>query len=152
MIIGWIVVLAITELYSIGITVLAYRNKEKLFWVNLIPFVSFFYIDKLVKGFTLLVIPTKKWGATTLILLGISAISTLVVYLGSIHFGSENAGYIKEIMLVPIVICLVIYYLGIICSTLELYRIIEIKMPSFAKVITALTILPIPFALIIGGK
>ena len=152
MIIGWICVLAITELYSIGITVLAYRNKEKLFYLNLIPFVSFFYIDKLVKGFSLLVIPTKKWGMTTLILLAVSIVSTGLIHLGAIHFGAENASYIKEIMLVPIVICLIIYYLGIVCSTLELYRIIEIKMPNFAKVITALTIIPIPFALIIGGK
>lgn len=152
MIIGWICVLAITELYSIGITVLAYRNKEKFFYLNLIPFVSFFYIDKLVKGFSLLVIPTKKWGMTTLILLAVSIVSTGLIHLGAIHFGAENASYIKEIMLVPIVICLIIYYLGIVCSTLELYRIIEIKMPNFAKVITALTILPIPFALIIGGK
>lgn len=152
MVIGWIITLALIEWYSIGITVLAYRKKEKLFLLNLIPFVSFFYIDKLVKGFTILVVPTKKWGLTSIILLVAALISTGLTYLGNAHFGAENAMYIQQIMLVPIVICLLLLYLGIVCSSLELYRMIEIKMPNYARVLSALFILPIPLALIIRGK
>ena len=86
------------------------------------------------------------------ILLVAALISTGLTYLGNAHFGAENAMYIQQIMLVPIVICLLLLYLGIVCSSLELYRMIEIKMPNYARVLSALFILPIPLALIIRGK
>lgn len=151
MLIAWLIVFAIIEIYSIGITFLAYQNKEKCYLIYLIPFMSFFYIDKFVKGFNIAIIPTKKWGKLTIILLAVALICTGVTHLGNGYFEEENAMYLFEIMKVPLFACLIILYLGIVCSTFELYKMIEIKANRFLQVLCALTIVGLPILLIVEG-
>ena len=148
---GWLIVFAVLEFYSIGITVLAYRNHEKHFWVNLIPFVCFFYVDKYVKGFKIIVIPVKKWGVTTLILFFVAAVATLITYWGNSYFLEENALYLSQIMIIPIVFSLIVMYLCLVFSSIELFNMTEIQMNKAWMIILVTLILPIPVIIMKKG-
>ena len=61
MIVGWIVVFCIIELYGVSIAVFAKRRGEKGWAYNLIPFVASTYVNRNTRGFKILSIPRQKF-------------------------------------------------------------------------------------------
>ena len=72
-----IVVLSVIEYYSAGVAVLAKRKEKKYWWLNLIPFVAFFYVQEYTRGFKIVMIPVKKWGQTVLIFAAVALVAVL---------------------------------------------------------------------------
>lgn len=148
----WILVamLVAIEYYGVAITLLAHRNGEKNYALNLIPFVASFYVQKFTHGFKMTVIPVKKWGQTVLIF---AAVIVLSVYCGTAcynHFMLEQADAIRDVSYIPIYACAVFYYLG---SVFSLKRIIDVNQAEIpcAGLLCALY-LPAPFLVLASGS
>ena len=117
-----IVVLSVIEYYSAGVAVLAKRKEKKYWWLNLIPFVAFFYVQEYTRGFKIVMIPVKKWGQTALIFAAVALVAVLLGEASEGRFIEEQVKYIKEITYIPIAACAVFFYLGLFYST---KRIVE---------------------------
>ena len=142
----WVAVLSVIEYYSAGIAALAKRKREKYWWLNLVPFVAFFYVQKYTQGFKIVVIPVKKWGQTVLIFATFALISFLLGEASEGRFIEEQVQYIKEITYIPIAACAICFYLGLVCST---KRIVEINCTEFSLygLVSAL-IIPAPILIL----
>ena len=97
-----IVVLSVIEYYSAGVAVLAKRKEKKYWWLNLIPFVAFFYVQEYTRGFKIVMIPVKKWGQTVLIFAAVALVAVLLGEASEGRFIEEQVKYIKEITYIPI--------------------------------------------------
>ena len=144
----FLIVLAIIEYYSVGIMLLARKKGEKNYLLNLIPFVSFFYVQKYTDGFKMLVVPVKKWGQTVIIFTVVASVFYLLGELAGGHFSPEQAGYVKNIVNIPITACILLFWFGLTFST---KRILEINNAEFPFMTLALlTVVPMPFLVLKG--
>ena len=128
-----IVVLSVIEYYSAGVAVLAKRKEKKYWWLNLIPFVAFFYVQEYTRGFKIV----------------IAAVALVAVLLGEASEGrfiEEQVKYIKEITYIPIAACAVFFYLGLFYSTKRIVEINSAEFPLYG-LLSAL-ILPAPFLML----
>lgn len=148
--IGWIVFLAWLEFYSVGITLLAKRRGSPRYGICMIPFASFFYVDSFTEGFFILTVPVKKWGKTVLIFCGVVILAQLGCVWADSALTAEMAGYFKQIMMLPVGFCLLVYWLGTIKSTSKMLDILKTNFKG-AWILSALLI-PIPALLLRKGS
>ena len=146
MIQAWIILLIWIEIYSIGITILAKRNKTPYYAIYLIPFVSLFYVDKFTGGFKVMTIPVKKWGETILIFLVIVILSQIGCQWAITTLSAEMAGYFVQIMLLPICTCGLLYWFGTIASTLKMLNILGLDFKGAIFLVALM--FPIPILLL----
>lgn len=143
--IGWIIFLVFMELYSIGMCIFLKRQDRKGWLFCLVPFVVFFYVQKLSGIFKILIFPVKKWGKTVLI----AAVVTLLAYLfGVWSMQNQNPDYVQyllEILWLVAGTCIGIVWLGIAASTEALLR----RYHPFSRVLKPICYLlfPLPFLL-----
>ena len=118
---GWIIFFAFLELYSIGVMVLARRSGLKYYGWCLVPFVAFFYVDKILSnGFVAIVIKFKGLGRLSIKLLIICIAAFAYMSWGIKNLDPRNIEPLKQLALVPISFCLVALWMGIVASTLTL--------------------------------
>ena len=141
-----IVVLSVIEYYSAGVAVLAKRKGKKYWWLNLIPFVAFFYVQEYTQGFKIVMIPVKKWGQTVLIFASVALVAVLLGEASEGRFIEEQVKYIKEITYIPIAACAMFFYLGLFYSTKRIVEINSAEFPLYG-LLSAL-ILPAPFLIL----
>ena len=143
---GWVFFLAWIEYYSIGIALLAKKSGTPHYGLYLIPFASHFFVDSFTGGFKILTIPVKKWGKTVLIFALVVIAAQIGCGWAGSTFSAEMAGYFRQIMLLPICFCCLIYWLGTVAATLKMMDILSLDFRG-ATLMAAL-MLPIPFLLL----
>lgn len=142
---GWLIVVVYLELYSAGMAIFARKRGMKRPALCLIPFVSFFFVDKQLGGFTVLSIKVKSLGKLALKLFVISLAACLYAAWGSAHLSEKNIEPLRQIMWVPVSFCILIGWLTVARSAGELlWR----NGGSFKgdRLLCAL-LLPVPFVL-----
>lgn len=144
---GWIVFAVFMEAYSVGMTILAYRTGMKNYGFCLIPFVAFFFLDKILpEGFTIIGIRVKKMGALVLKLFVVCLAVYLYMQWGITHLASRNIEPLQQIALVPIGICVIIFWTTITASTLALLFGFEVSFKGEVFVCALLFTAPVLLA------
>lgn len=117
MIVGWIVVFCIIELYGVSIAVFAKRRGEEKWALNLIPFVAFTYVNRNTRGFKILAIPVKNFLGVVLFIVGVLAFCTAWRWWAIYNLFEKDQMYLQQILMIPTVICGIVYWFGLINST-----------------------------------
>ena len=117
MIVGWIVVFCIIELYGVSIAVFAKRRGEKGWAYNLIPFVAFTYVNRNTRGFKILSIPVKNFLGVVIFIVAVLAFCTAWQWWAVYNLAAKDQDYLRQILMIPTVMCGVVFWLGLIGST-----------------------------------
>ena len=150
MLIGWIIFAAMFVYLSVGLIVLAVREKEEKLWRYAIPFGAFFYADKFTGGFKILSASVKNWGKTVLWITVIAILPTVYAVWGRHNLNTVDSEALVQIMAVPLTLCFGLFYVGSVAWALE---ILHIRHARFSRdVLMCMLILPIPFLLQREGK
>ena len=144
---GWIIFAIYIELFAVGMTFLAKNSQMKKYCLCLIPFVAFFYVDKILpNGFSALSIKIKNLGRLVITLVIVSILAYIYMQWGRNNLPEKEIGPITQLMLVPIVICVIILWVALVSATLTLMFGFGIEFKC-EKLVCALLI-TIPFILI----
>ena len=118
---GWIVFAVFLEMYSVSMAMLARRTGIKYYGLCLIPFVAFFFLDKIFpKGFSVFGIRVKALGPLVIKMFVLCLIVYFYMRWGINNLDSRNIEPLKQIALVPISICIIIFWAMLTVSTREL--------------------------------
>ncbi len=118
---GWIAFAIFIELYAVGMTALAKKSQMKNYALCLIPFVAFFYVDKILPdGFSAMTIKIKNFGKLVIILVIISLGAYVYMQWGVNNLPEKEIKPITQLMLVPITISIIIFWVALVSSTLTL--------------------------------
>lgn len=148
---GWIVFAVFIELYAVGMTVLAKNSQMKNYGLCLIPFVAFFYVDKIMPdGFSALSIKIQSFGKLVVTLLLVSIGAYLYMQWGVHNLPEKEIVPITQLMLVPISICLIIFWLALVYSTLTLMFGFGIEFKCEGLV--CMLLFPIPFIMMFMNR
>ena len=143
----WIIVGVFIELYAVGMTVLAKNSQIKHYGLCLIPFVAFFYVDKILpQGFSVLSIQVKRFGRSVITLVLVSLGAYLYMQWGVNNLPEKEIVPITQLMFVPIGICLIIFWATVVSSTLTLMFGFGVEF-KFEKLV-CLLLIPVPFVLL----
>ncbi len=118
--IGWIIFLAYMELYSAGVMLLAKKCGIGRYGLCLIPFVSFFFVDRITGGFSVCGIRVSKWGRQVIVLAVISLCATAYALWGVSHLTADNSAPLVQVMWVPIAFCILVFWLGTAFSAVRI--------------------------------
>lgn len=137
-----IIALTYLELYSFSLALFLSRQGVKHSWLCLIPFVCFYFLDKQVKGFTVLTIKAKSMLfvgiAMSLVILGASLYATW----GKATLPEDSATPLFQLMLVPI--CLASFVMWASFSSVNT-RLLFLSGHSFRlDWLVSLILLPLP--------
>lgn len=142
--------LCLMEYVSIGIALADKKTDYRFWWLNFIPFVAFFRIDKITDGFMISIIPVKKWGKTVVILAVVILLFILYGVWGKANLSSMEFKYLKQVIYIPIVACFLIFYFGTIGFTVE---VLKIKHRRFKyDALLCATFLATPFLLNVKAR
>lgn len=148
---GWIIFAVFIELYAIGMTVLAKNSQMKNYGLCLIPFVAFFYVDKLLPdGFTALAIKIKGFGKLVIVLLLVSIGAYIYMQWGINNMPEAEIEPIIQLMLVPIGISLIIFWVALVASTLTLMFGFGIEFKC--EKLVCILLITVPFLLMFMNK
>ena len=118
---GWIAFAIFIEMYAVGMTVLAKKSQMEHYWLCLIPLVAFFYVDKILpNGFSAFTIKFQSLGKLVVKLLVVSLAAYIYMQWGINNLPEKEITPITQLMMVPIGICLIIFWVGLVSSTLTL--------------------------------
>lgn len=144
---GWIIFAVFIELYAVGMTVLAKHSQMKNYGLCLIPFVAFFYVDKILpNGFSALSIKIKSLGKLVITLLIVSLASYVYMQWGINNLPEKEIVPITQLMLVPISICFIIFWVALVSSTLTL--MFGFGMEFKCENLVCILLIPIPFIML----
>jgi len=145
MLIGWIAFIIAIEFYGISLLLLIKDQEGKLDLKYLIPLYAFFMVSKKYSTFKILTIPVKKCGQTVIVLTVISLISCLIMMWGANNFSAfpEKIEYIKQIMIIPIAVCIFSLYLIFVKSSINI--LFAVRKEFKFDWILCMLIIPIPF-------
>lgn len=137
-----IIALTYLELYSFALALFLSRQGVKHSWLCLIPFACFYFLDKRVKGFTVMTIKVKSMLfvsiAMSLVILGAS----LYANWGKAALPEDSATPLSQLMLVPI--CLASFVMWVSFSSINT-RLLFLSGHSFRlDWLVSLTLLPLP--------
>ena len=146
--ITWIVFFVYVVLISIGIGLCCKRaGIEEWKWACL-PFVSFFFLNRLTGGFkTLGMIRVNNWGKSTITLMLVCALCQFVITWGNNHLAPEDAEALFQILILFIVLAGIIFYLGCIGFTMKIISVFKASF-RFEGLVCALFI-TMPFILMV---
>lgn len=108
-----IIFLAALEYIALGIAVYDLRSGNKLWFLDLIPFVAYFRADKISGGFVVLTVRVRKLGTTFLIFAVVITLATLYTRWGQNNLPAIDSQSLAQIMNIPIVVCLIVAYVDI---------------------------------------
>lgn len=148
---GWIVFAIFIELFAVGMTVLAKKSQMKKYCLCLIPFVAFFYVDKILpNGFSALSIKIKGLGRLVITLVIISICAYAYMQWGCKNLPEKEIEPITQLMLVPIVICVIILWVALVAATLTL--MFGFGMEFKCEKLVCMLLIPIPVILILMNR
>jgi hypothetical protein len=116
---AWIIGIAVIEIYSFCVMLLAKSVGLKKYGLCMIPFVAFYYVQRVAQRFTIFSIPVKKYMGVMLSLFVTLLVCTLLVLWAKPTLGvaTENYQCFIEILYIPIAICAIVAWFGIVQST-----------------------------------
>ena len=128
MLAAWIVYIAYVALFSLGLG-LAARHAGETCWKRIcVPFVSFYYVNRLTRGgYTLFGIRVRNWGNACLLLTLIGGLFS-VLYLSAEWFlDPVDIVALRQIALVPVVLVAAIFYFNCIAITLRVMYVFRVR-------------------------
>ena len=125
---AWIVFLVYMEVYSLGVMLLAKKCGLRKYGLCLIPFVSFFYVDRILGGFSVCGIRVKSMGKLVIKLAIVCLFATVYAYWGLTHLTADNSAPLVEVMWVPAAFGMVVFWLTTVFSAV---RILFVLRASF---------------------
>ncbi len=120
MLIAFLIAIGCLEIYSIAFAVLECRKKEKRWWLCLIPFVSFYFLDKELHGFSLLTIKVKSLLVTAIAMNIIALVAMLIAYWGFATLPARSSEPLFQLMLVPLCFSALILWMALGKTTSDL--------------------------------
>lgn len=145
---AWIVFFVYVALISVGIGLCCKRRGIAEWKAACLPIVSFFYLNKLTGGFNALaIIKVKNWGRSVLTLMALCALCHALIGWGGGHLAAEDSAALKQILMLCVVICCIIFYLGCIGFTKKILFVFKVSFP-FEGLVCALFV-TLPFILMI---
>lgn len=117
MLFWWIIIFCVIELYGVSIAVFTKRRGEDGWVHNLIPFVAFTYPNRNTAGFKIMSIPVKNFLGVVLWLVVILAFCSLWLWWGQYNLFESDYKSLDMILKIPTVICIIVFWLGLIGST-----------------------------------
>ena len=118
---GWIAFAIFIELYAIGMTALAKKSQMKNYALCLIPFVAFFYVDKILpNGFSAFTIKINALGKLVVKLVIVSIAAYIYMQWGVHNLPEKEIQPLTQLMLVPICMCVIVFWVALVSSTLTL--------------------------------
>lgn len=139
---AWIAIALYLEVYGIAVACLEKKQGNPRFWLCLIPYVAFAFVDRRLKGFTVLTLRIKSLLMTMLIMSGIAATACLVSKLGSAHFPESASVPLSQLMLVPIGFACFAAYVSLACASSAL--LFHFHAAFQGDLLVCLLLLPIP--------
>lgn len=149
MLYAWIGFLIFLELYGIGVALLEKKANNHLFWLCLIPFVAFFFVDKRLHGFTIIIIKIKSLLFTMILMSLIALGACLIIKWGNARFPIEASEPLAELMLVPIGFALFGAWVSLARTSSDL--LFHFHFEFKCDLLVCLLIIPIPFLFIIDA-
>lgn len=146
--IGWMIFAVYLLGYSVGMTVFAFRRGLKNPALCLIPFVAFFYADKLLGGYTVCGIKVESLGKLTVKLFAVALAAYLYARWGTLNLNEKNIEPLIQLMCVPVAFCGLIAWLGIAKTSANLLYKYGATFKS-CNIACAL-LLPVPFVLMLA--
>lgn len=148
---GWIAFAIFLELYAVGMTVLAKHSQMENYALCLIPFVAFFYVDKILPdGFSAFTIKINALGKLVVKLLIVSIVAYIYMQWGVHNLPEKEIEPITQLMMVPIGICLIVFWVTLVSSTLTLMY--GFGMDLKCERLICILVIPIPFLLMVMNK
>lgn len=141
--IWWAVFFIFIEYYSVGVMIYAKNNGMKNYGLCLIPFFAFFYMNEKICGFNVLGIKVSKWGQLTAELFIVCLLAFICTEWGAAHLTERNSIPLKQIMIIPILTSVLIFYLSMVKSTLRF--IFLTRSEHKLQWLSCMLLLPIPF-------
>ena len=131
-----IIFFAFLELYSVGVMFAAKRCGEKDYKKSLIPFYSFYLVQKMVDSFAVMTIPVRKFHIMFLELYLVAAGALLYACWGSTNLPEISASALWEIMAVIIGIVAVAMYGSLLVSSQKVYRRFRVEHEGWMVVLS----------------
>ena len=125
---AWIVFLVYMEIYSAGVMVLAKKFGLQKYGLCLIPFVSFFFVDRILGGFSVCGIRVRSMGKLVVKLVIVCLFATAYAYWGLAHLAADDSSPLVQIMWVPAAFSMVVFWLATVFSAV---RILFVMRASF---------------------
>lgn len=148
--VGWIVFAAYVVAYSVGMAVYLKRRGYARWALALIPFVSFFFVDRVTGGFKILSIAVRKWGKTVVILTVISLCAYLYGLWGLQALDAEQSAMLVQCMWLPAGASILIFWLG---NAYSAVRILFLCRAGFrCDLLVCLLFVPVPVVLAAAGR
>lgn len=138
-----IVFFAFLELYSVGVLFVAKKCGEE-YKKCLIPFYAMYSVGNIVKGFSVLTIPVKKFHMMLLELYLLAAGALLYACWGQYNLPAISAESLWQIMALPIAIAVALMYASIMVSSRKVYRRFRIYHEVLYTVLS-LPLITVPF-------
>lgn len=113
MLIAFLIALGCLEIYSASFAVLEFRKGEKRWWLCLIPFLAFYFLDKELRGFSLLTIKIKSLLVTAIIMNIIALAAALISKWGFATLPTRSSEPLFQLMLVPICFSALILWMAL---------------------------------------
>lgn len=117
---AWIVFLVYMEIYSVGVTVLAKKSGMQRYGLCLIPFVSFFFVDRITGGFSVCGIRVRSMGKLVVKLAIVCLFATVYAYWGLAHLAAEDSAPLVQVMWVPAAFSMVVFWLATVFSAVRI--------------------------------
>ncbi len=148
--IWWIVFLSFVVIYGLAMTIYAQGQKEKRWALNLIPGYAFFATDKYTDGFRCMTVPVKKWGKLIGILALLCYVATEVTAWGNRTLSESEAGFLGDIMILPLIFSTIIIWLGTANATKKIVINSGLDIPCLTLI--TLTFVSVPVLLVLCRK
>lgn len=146
--VAWIAFFVYVVLISIGIGLCCKRAGIKKWKWACLPFISFFFLNRLTGGFKSLgVIRIDNWGKSTIGLVLLCALCHFMIRWGYSNLANEDAVALEQILILFIVLAAIIFYLGCIGFTKKIISVFKASF-RFEGLVCALFI-TMPFILMV---
>ncbi len=146
MLIAFLIALGCLEIYSIAFAVFEYKKGTKSWWLCLIPFLSFYFLDKELRGFSLLTIKIKSLLVTAVIMNLIALAAALISRWGFATLPARSSEPLFQLMLVPICFASLIMWMALGKTTSDLLFLY--KRSFKCDLLVSLLLVTIPFLIV----
>ena len=142
----WIGTFLFLELYSLCFALHGLKKGNKKYWLCLVPFAVFYFLDKELKGFTVLTIRVKSMLFTSILMTVIAVVACLISRWGLATLPERSAAPLQQLMYVPLGFSIFISW---ICLAKTTSTLLFKNGCSFrADLLVCLLLLPIPFLIL----
>lgn len=144
----WIAFFGYVALISIGIGLCCKRAGIKEWRWACLPFVSFFFLNRLTGGFKSVgIIRINDWGISTILLVLLCALCHFLIVWGNNNLVPEDAEALKQILILFVAFSGIIFYFGCIGFTMKILYVFKASF-RYEGLVCALFI-TLPFILMV---